>query len=121
MQERNHHSARRSFVGNLIHQDRELAGLSLRQYATIVMVDRTYLSRLERGSYTHPSPDVLVRIAKARPIPLSDLLLAAGYLPSSGLPTLMPYLRAVYPDWPEQARQELTGHCLYLESKYKKH
>ena len=121
MQERNHHSTRRSSVGSLIQQDREQAGLSLNQYATAVSVNRSYLSRLERGEYAHPSPDVLARIATARPINLADLFLAAGYLSPTDLPTFLSYIQATYPDWPEQAHEELTGHCRYLESKYKKH
>ena len=121
MQEQNHHSTRRSFVGSLIQQDREQAGLSLSQYAAVVGVSRVYLSRLERGIRKHPSLDVLVRIAEARGMQISDLFLATGYLSPTDLPTLMLYLRATYPHWPEQAREELTGHCRYLESKYKQH
>jgi transcriptional regulator with XRE-family HTH domain len=120
MLERNPHSAQRSFVGKLIQQDRENAGLSLSQYAATVAVSRPYLSRLERGAYTRPSPDVLTRISEARPILLADLFLASGYLFPRDLPSLVPYLRAIYPDWPEQAYEELTGYCHYLENKHKK-
>lgn len=120
MPEPNHHSARRSFVGSLIQQDREQAGLSLSKYAEIVGVSHTYLSRLESGTRTRPSPDVLVRIAEARHICLADLFAAAGYLLPREMPSFLPYLHAVHPDWPAPAYDELTGHFEYLEHKYRK-
>ena len=119
MPESNHHSARRSFVGSLIQQDREKAGLSLSQYAAIVGLSHTYLSRLENGTRRRPSPDVLVRIAEARHVCLADLFLAAGYLLPSDMPNFLPYLHAVHPDWPDSAYDELAGHFEYLEQKHK--
>ena len=119
MQERNHHSTRRSFVGSLIQEDRERAGLSLSQYATAVAVSRTYLSRLERGEYDRPSPDILVRIAAVRNLRLADLFLAANYLFPNDPPGFRPYLRATHPDWPEHAYDELVDYLQRLEHKYK--
>ena len=119
MPERNHHSARRSFVGSLIQEDRERAGLSLSQYATAVAVSRTYLSRLERGEYTNPSPEVLVRIAEARDLCTADLFLASGYMYPRDLPSFRSYLRATHPDWPAHAYDELADYLQYLEHKYK--
>lgn len=117
----NRHSARRAFVGSLIQQDREQAGLSLNQYAEIVTVSRMYLSRIETGYYTHPSPDILVRIAEARGLCLADLFLAAGYMYPSDLPSFQPYLRATHPDWPECAYDQLSSYFDYMERKYKHH
>lgn len=119
MPEQNHHSARRSFVGSLIREDRERAGLSLGQYAAVVKVSRTYLSRLERGVHTHPSPEVLVRIAAARELCLSDLFFASGYMFPKDLPGFLPYLRTTHPELPERACKELASHLDYLEYKYK--
>jgi transcriptional regulator with XRE-family HTH domain len=118
MQERSHHDGQPSFVGNLIHEDREKADLSLSQYAAIVGVSRTYLSRLEREIYTHPSPDILVEISKARGISLADLFLAAGYQVPSELPSLVPYLRAIHPTWPDDAIADCTRFCGYVEHEY---
>ena len=115
MLERSHHNGRLSFVGNLIQEDRKKADLSLSQYAAIVGVSRTYLSRLEREIYTHPSPDILVEISKARGISLADLFLAAGYLVPSELPSFTQYVRAKHPDWPEEALQKLETFYTYVK------
>ena len=116
MQEPSHHSGQTCFVGKLIREDRAQAGLSLNQYAALVGVSRPYLSWLERGEHNHPSPDVLLRIAKARSIQLSDLFLAAGYVVT--VPSPVSCARALHPDWPDGAFAELTAFYNYLLHKF---
>jgi len=121
MNEPSRHSRRTSFVGNLIREDREQAGLSLSQYADAVDVSRTYLSRLERGIHDHPSPELLVHIAKARPISLADLFVGSGYAVPDELPSVVTCVRAQHPEWPEAAFDETTAFYRYLEHRYGTH
>lgn len=121
MQEPSHHSRRASFVGDLIREDREQAGLSLSQYAAAVGVSRTYLSRLERRIHDHPSPDVLVHIAEARPISLADLFVGSGYAVPEELPSVVTCVRAQHPEWPETAFDEVAALYRYLEHRYGAH
>jgi transcriptional regulator with XRE-family HTH domain len=121
MNEPSRHSRRTSFVGNLIREDREQAGLNLNQYAAAVGVSRTYVSRLERGIYDNPSPDVLVRIAKARPISLADLFVGSGYTVPDELPSIVSCVRTQHPDWPEAAFDEIAAFYDYLEHRYGAH
>lgn len=118
MQEPSRHSGQTYFVGKLIREDREQAGLSLNQYAAVVSVSRTYLSRLEQGVYEHPSPDVLVRIAKGRGLKLADLYLASGYAATTDVPSVLSCVRSHHGDWPDAAFDEFTAFYNRLLLKY---
>ena len=118
MQERSRHSGQTNFVGKLIQEDREQAGLSLNQYAAAVGVSRTYLSRLEQGIHEHPSPDVLVRIAEGRGLKLADLFLASGYATTTDVPSVPSCVRSRHGDWPDKAFAEFTNFYEYLQHKY---
>lgn len=50
--------------GARIRSDREEAGHGLNQFADLVGVSPSWLSRIERGESKRPSPEVLKRIAE---------------------------------------------------------
>lgn len=112
------HSTGGSPLGNLIRSKREAAGLTLTQFAAELAVSRPYLSRLERGEYTHPSSRVLAQIVKRLDISVEDVYALTGYMLPKDLPSFGPYLRAKHADWPEAALQELETFYDFLKQKY---
>ncbi len=69
---------RSTAIGEFIRNQREIARLSMRQFATLAKISNPYLSQLERGLY-QPSADVLKAIAAALGMPPERLYQAAGW------------------------------------------
>jgi transcriptional regulator with XRE-family HTH domain len=107
-----------STLGDLLKSRREAAGSSLSQLALELGISRPYLTRLEQGTYTHPSPMVLSRISKLLNVPPEDLYALTGYLPPSELPSFAAYLRAKHPDWPSLVIAELDDFRDFLKHKH---
>lgn len=59
---------------------RNFRGLTLRAVESKTGISNAYLSQLERGIATRPSPSVLARIAEFYEISYEDLMKLAGYL-----------------------------------------
>jgi transcriptional regulator with XRE-family HTH domain len=66
-------------LGQLIHAQRKLARLSLRELAALSDLSNAYLSQLERGLH-QPSIRVLTQLARALGMPPETLLRQAGLL-----------------------------------------
>lgn len=99
-------------LGELIHQARERAGLSLRNLEAITGISRTMLHRLELNQVDDPSADTLLRLADALELNSDDLFILMGHQPSTDLPSLTPYLRSKYrlpPSGLAEASQALRG------------
>jgi XRE family transcriptional regulator of biofilm formation len=105
-------------LGYLLRSRREAAGLSLTQMAKEFGISHTYLGRLERGEYAHPTPVILGRVAKCLQVRLEDLYALAGITLPTDLPEFGPYLRAKHPDWPTLIITELDDYCDFLKHKY---
>ena len=69
-------------IGMFIRSQRTLAGMSLRELASLARVSNPYLSQLERGQH-EPSLRVLLAIADALEISADVLLAEAGVLARS--------------------------------------
>jgi transcriptional regulator with XRE-family HTH domain len=69
--------ARREALGAFIRQQRERAGLSLRQLAELTSLSNPYLSQVERGLH-QPSVRVLKAISDALNLSAGTLLAEAG-------------------------------------------
>lgn len=66
-----------------LKQLREIRGFSLRELERATGVSNAYLSQLERGDATKPSPDKLARLAKFYDVSYEQLMELAGYLGSA--------------------------------------
>ncbi len=75
---------RESDLGAHLARLRTVAGLTLRQVeeATEHEVSNGYLSQLENGKISKPSPNVLFALASVYGVPYEDLMARAGYFPS---------------------------------------
>lgn len=62
---------------------RELRGKSLRAVEDATGISNAYLSQLERGDASKPSPDKLKELAKFYEVPYTELMRVAGYLTRS--------------------------------------
>lgn len=67
-------------LGELLRQTRELKGLSLRDVQRDTEISNAYLSQLETGHSSKPSPQLLHRLAVYYEFPYEQLMEAAGYL-----------------------------------------
>ncbi len=68
--------------GEYLHDLRKRKGLTLKQVEAEGVASNAYLSQLERGRRKPPHPEILKGLAALYEVPLKDLLVAAGYLPS---------------------------------------
>ena len=66
-------------LGRLIHAQRKLAKLSLRELASMSDISNAYLSQLERGLH-QPSMRVVAQVARALGMPAETLLAQAGLI-----------------------------------------
>jgi transcriptional regulator with XRE-family HTH domain len=64
-------------LGEIIRRQRELAALSMRQFADLVGISNPYLSQIERG-LREPSERVLEGIARSLHVPVDSLYEQAG-------------------------------------------
>lgn len=109
--------ARDSLAG-LLKRRREALGLTQAELADRLGMTRPYLSRLERGEYSHPSGRVLAQLARSLNIPIEDLYAITGYTLPRDLPNFGAYLRAKLTDWPDEALRELEAFHDFLKNKY---
>jgi transcriptional regulator with XRE-family HTH domain len=94
-------------LGAFIRTQRVSIGMSTRQLAAIVGVDKSQIIRLEHGSVNSPRAEILASIADAIDVELADLYGLAGYTRPSELPNFAPYLRAKYRDLSDGAVAEM--------------
>jgi transcriptional regulator with XRE-family HTH domain len=89
-------------LGEIIREQRELAAMSMRQFADLAGISNPYLSQIERGLRA-PSEQVLEGIANALKIS-SDALYQQAGMPAPGeAPEPSPVLEAIAAD------KRLTG------------
>lgn len=91
-------------LGEIIRQQRELAELSMRQFAELAGISNPYLSQIERGLRA-PSQQVLEGIAKALSLSSDALYEQAGMTPPGAEPEDNAVLDAIAADQRLTARQ----------------
>jgi transcriptional regulator with XRE-family HTH domain len=91
-------------LGEIIRQQRELAELSMRQFAELAGISNPYLSQIERGLRA-PSQQVLDGIAKALKLSSDALYEQAGMAPPGSEPEANATLEAIAVDPRLTARQ----------------
>jgi transcriptional regulator with XRE-family HTH domain len=95
---------RATSLGEIIRQQRELAELSMRQFAALAGISNPYLSQIERGLRA-PSQAVLDQIAKTLKVSSDALYEQAGFSPPSAVPEEGGVLEAIARDPRLTARQ----------------
>ena len=92
-------------LGALLRTRRTELGMSTRVLAGRCRppMDMATVVRVERGQFAAPRPDTLRALAEVLELPLADLFTLADYVVPGELPTPKPYLRAKYPQLPEEA------------------
>jgi transcriptional regulator with XRE-family HTH domain len=95
---------RTSQLGEIIRQQRELAEMSMRQFAELAGISNPYLSQIERGLRA-PSEHVLEGIASALKISADALYRQAGLSPPGEEPEDNAVLDAIAADTRLTARQ----------------
>jgi transcriptional regulator with XRE-family HTH domain len=93
-----------STLGEIIRQQRELAELSMRQFAELAGISNPYLSQIERGLRA-PSEQVLEAIAKTLKVSSDALYERAGMAPPGEEPETTAVLDAIATDPRLTARQ----------------
>jgi transcriptional regulator with XRE-family HTH domain len=91
-------------LGEIIRQQRELAELSMRQFAELAGISNPYLSQIERGLRA-PSQAVLDQIARTLKVSSEALYEQAGFTPPSAEPEAGGVLEAIGRDTRLTARQ----------------
>ena len=91
-------------LGEIIRQQRELAELSMRQFAQLAGISNPYLSQIERGLRA-PSENVLRGIADALEVSADALYEQAGVSPPGDDPAAGAVLAAIATDPQLTARQ----------------
>lgn len=69
-----------SDLGRVIKAKREIQGLSVAKAAGAARVSPAYLSKLENGGVTNPSPHFLHQLSPVLGIPYVELMRLAGYV-----------------------------------------
>lgn len=104
-------------LGEYLKQARERKGWSNREVSRQIGVHYSYITRIEQGHYSKPSPEILKRLANALEVPEEDLFALAGHELPENLPTFPAYLRSKYDMSPEVAKQ-LTDYFTYVKDRY---
>jgi transcriptional regulator with XRE-family HTH domain len=92
---------------NLLSSKRKEANLSVNEVARRAEVDPGTAWRIEQGMIPTPKAESLKAIGKVLGIPTIDLFAVVGWIPDDDLPSIGPYLRAKYPQLPEEAVREI--------------
>lgn len=111
-------------LGAYLRAARSALGLSLRavEERTGKAVTNGYLSQIESGTVTQPSPNVLYHLSQAYDIDYGDLLVRAGHRVPHSQETTQRGILAGFPmnaleELTEAERAELVDYIAYLRSK----
>lgn len=104
--------SRASTLGEIIRQQRELADLSMRQFAELAGISNPYLSQIERGLRA-PSAEVLEAIARTLKVSADALYDQAGVKAPGGDDDQGAVLQAIAEDPRLTARQRTALREVY--------
>lgn len=103
-------NVQRRVIGHLVRKERIAQHLSAQTVADRAGINKSTLIRIENGDIANPTVDSLKHIGDVLDIPVADLYTAAGWLPSSQLPTPAIYLKAKFKHLPPSAIAEIETH-----------
>jgi transcriptional regulator with XRE-family HTH domain len=113
-----HHEKLPPSFADLLQSRREAADMTLTAMASELEISRSQLMRLESGENKRPSPALLGRMIKRLDVKPEDLYALTGCIPPTDLPSFIPYLRAIHPDWPDDAITVLDDFHDFLRYKH---
>ena len=113
-----HHEKIPPTLAALLKSRREAEKLTRTEMAAELNISRSQLARLETGENKRPSPALLGRIAERLRVRPENLYALTGCLPPTELPSFAPYLRALHPEWPDEAISTLDNFHEFLSYKY---
>jgi transcriptional regulator with XRE-family HTH domain len=113
-----HHDKLPPTLADLLKSRREAAGITLTAMAVELRISRHQLTRLESGENKRPSPALLGRMINRLDVKPEDLYALTGCMPPTDLPSFIPYLRAIHPDWPDSAITMLDDFHDFLRYKH---
>ena len=116
-----HHEKLPPTLAGLLKSRREHAGLTMTAMARELGISRSQLIRLESGENKRPLPALLGRISKYLQVKPEDLYALTGCMPPTDLPSFVAYLRAIHPEWPDDAITMLDDFHDFLRYKYSLH
>ena len=67
-------------LGSELRRIRKARGATLREVEEATGISNAYLSQLETGKISKPSPNFLYKLAECYEVPYEDLMRAAGYV-----------------------------------------
>ena len=67
-------------LGSELRRIRKARGATLREVEGVTSISNAYLSQLEDGRVSKPSPNFLYKLAVFYEVPYEDLMKAAGYV-----------------------------------------
>lgn len=102
----------------ILKRKREEAGLSNAEVARRAGVDVGTVWRIEQGMIASPKVESLQAIGEVLGISTSDLFATVGWMPSTELPTIRPYLRSKYRDLPPEAVAEIEAEFDAIAKKH---
>ena len=120
-------SAAAHALGSYLKEVRKKSGLSLREVEEATDISNAYLSQLENGRVTQPSPHILHAVATVYRVPYETLMERAGYLslrkPSEQKGTVRQSGRlpaSSFEDITEDEEVHLLGYLNFIRSQAKK-
>jgi HTH-type transcriptional regulator, competence development regulator len=105
-------------LGEYIRDQRQRAGMTLRDLATLAEVDLANLHRIETGKVKEPSPRSLQRLSRHLDCDYEDLAAMAGYSLPEGLPELQVYLRTKYDDLSSEEIRNVEQYVRFLHQQH---
>jgi transcriptional regulator with XRE-family HTH domain len=114
-------------LGSYLKEVRKKSGLSLREVEEATDISNAYLSQLENGRVTQPSPHILHAVAAVYRVPYETLMERAGYLtlkkPSDQKGAVRQSGRlpaSSFEDITEEEEVHLLGYLNFIRSQAKK-
>lgn len=109
-------------LGSYLKQIRKKQNLTLRDVQAATGISNAYLSQLENGKSTHPSPKILHKLAKVYKLSYEFLMKLVGYPVIGEERTITPFYRiqSDYQELSQDERNQVIDYIQFLKSKRKK-
>jgi transcriptional regulator with XRE-family HTH domain len=107
-------------LGKQLKTARERRGMTLREVEDKTGISNAYLSQLENGKITEPSPRVLFKLAEIYKLPYSLLMELAGYPGKTKSTTAKYRIASELSDLNKDEEKKLIEYLEFLRSQVRK-